>query len=271
MPDSPAKKSRKELRLMLLNCDDSEMYGQMLPGMVQDWLGSSLCTVDSVCVLSPEALPSVKTLQDYDGIVVGGAPVSAYDDLPWLEPLRALLRDVAADDRLPHMLGLCFGHQIIAHALGGEVKKNVDHGFQVGARRWQVESDVMPEMSSVRGLVAHGDVVTSLPPDAVHLGGSSPVCKHEGFRAAGGRILTVQYHPEFGGSDAGNKSYKHVIDFLLKADLIDKGAAEKALADVGTTIADDKRLADIAMAHFKARCTSRRQTSGEAQTLIKTQ
>lgn len=247
-----AKRSRRELRILLLNCDDTELYGQLLPDMLRAWLGPSTCSIESVCAKLPNSLPSVEMLQGYDGIIVGGSLSATYEDLPWLEPLRGLLRDIAANNKLPHVLGICFGHQILAEALGGEVKKNVEHGFQLGARKWQVESDVIPGMSSVRALVAHGDVVTCLPPDSVRLGCTS-TCAHEGFRAAEGRILTFQCHPEFGASDAGRRCFRLIIDHLLKTAEIDKDTAERATADVGTTVANDNLLAEVALAHFKAR------------------
>src|SRR5690606_6425235 len=70
-----------------------------------------------------------------EGIVITGSPAGVYDDLPWLAPLRAFVRDAYAA-RTP-MLGVCFGHQIMADALGGEVRKS-EKGWGIGRHVYAV-------------------------------------------------------------------------------------------------------------------------------------
>ena len=55
----------------------------------------------------------------FDALIVTGSPAGAYDPLPWIAPLEAFLR---ANDRVP-MVGICFGHQIMAQAFGGKVRQ----------------------------------------------------------------------------------------------------------------------------------------------------
>ena len=57
-----------------------------------------------------------------DGWLVTGSKHGAYEDHPWIAPLEQLIRDIRAADR--PLVGVCFGHQIIAQALGGTVVKH---------------------------------------------------------------------------------------------------------------------------------------------------
>ena len=64
-----------------------------------------------------------------DGWLITGSKHGAYEDLPWIPRLETFIRDIRAADR--PLVGICFGHQIIAQALGGTVKKS-DKGWAVG-------------------------------------------------------------------------------------------------------------------------------------------
>lgn len=134
----------------------------------------------------------------YDGFVITGGRYSAYDDLPWLKRLLTLIREIHG--RGQALLGICLGHQALAQALGGEVKPN-PRGWDVGVR----EVTLTPAGSLFSGLAAaphplrvlelHQDIVTRLPPGAVHLATSGHT-PHEMF-ALGARTLGIQGHPEF--------------------------------------------------------------------------
>ncbi|MGZ3346724.1 MAG: glutamine amidotransferase-related protein, partial [Caulobacteraceae bacterium] len=69
----------------------------------------------------------------FDAVLVTGSPAGAYDPLPWIEPLKAFLR---ASRGVP-MVGICFGHQIMAEAFGGHVEK-YSGGWAVGLHRYHV-------------------------------------------------------------------------------------------------------------------------------------
>ena len=70
---------------------------------------------------SSRSLPSTAGL--YDVIFIGGSHYSAYEDLPWISTLMDVLPQYAATGRV-RLVGLCFGHQLLARALGGSVGKN---------------------------------------------------------------------------------------------------------------------------------------------------
>lgn len=135
---------------------------------------------------------------DYDAIVISGSASSVYDKEPWIEGLAEQTRRWADAD-VP-ILGICFGHQVVAHALGGRVEKN-PKGWEVGTHQVSLtpegERDPLFEglSSPLTVMESHQDIVVEPPPGSVCLAGNE---KSE-FQALaiGDRIRTVQFHPEY--------------------------------------------------------------------------
>lgn len=127
--------------------------------------------------------------------LVPGSLDSAYDDKPWIVALVNWIE--RAYCRGAKLMGVCFGHQVIARALGGEVRK-YDGGFGAGVRESRVIDDEMKRFfpdGTMRLLYSHHDQVISLPREAV-LCATSDFCKNESFRI-GRQVITFQGHPEF--------------------------------------------------------------------------
>ncbi len=127
--------------------------------------------------------------------LITGSNNAAYDDLPWILSLQEWIRK-AAGQQIP-LVGICFGHQVIAQALGGQVERYAG-GWGVGIREMEVlDADLLPWFpdKKMRLIVNHHDQVTRLPEGAVPLA-TSDFCRYEGFRI-GRHILTFQGHPEF--------------------------------------------------------------------------
>jgi len=135
------------------------------------------------------------TLDECDAYLITGSRESVYDDLPWLPRLEQFVRLLDAD-RHP-LVGICFGHQLIAQALGGETRK-ADQGWGVGVQRSDVLAPdpwMRPFKPEINLLASHQDQVVKLPPRA-RLIARSDFCPNAGF-TIGGHIVTFQGHPEF--------------------------------------------------------------------------
>ena len=129
----------------------------------------------------------------FDAYVVTGSSAGAYDPLPWIEPLKALLR--AERGRTP-VVGVCFGHQVMAEAFGGKVIKS-PKGRGIGLQTYDVEA-AAPWMDPVKRFsipASHGDQVVKPPPAATVLAGSD-FCPYA-MLAYGEDAFTIQPHPEF--------------------------------------------------------------------------
>lgn len=134
---------------------------------------------------------------DADAFVVTGSSSSVTDRTPWILRAEELLRAIARA-RAP-LLGICFGHQMIAQALGGEVTKN-PRGREIGATRVERVADDPIFAGLPRAFDAnqtHVDCVAKLPPRAEVLARTS-LDDVAAFRV-GTRVHGVQFHPEFDG------------------------------------------------------------------------
>ena len=132
-----------------------------------------------------------------DGVIVTGSPAGVYEDHPWLEPLRAFIRGAYAA-RTP-MLGVCFGHQIMADALGGVVRKS-EKGWGIGRHVYGVADKRPPflggKLPEFAIACSHQDQVITPPAEAeVFL--RSEFTPNAGLLYRNGAAISVQPHPEF--------------------------------------------------------------------------
>jgi GMP synthase-like glutamine amidotransferase len=150
-------------------------------------------TYEMVAVSDGEPCPNST---DLEAIVITGSPAGVYDDLFWLPPLREFIRS-AYSARTP-MLGVCFGHQIMADALGGEVQKS-EKGWGLGRHTYRVLQhppfmQAAPDSLSIA--CSHQDQVV-VPPSEANVILASEFTPNAGLFYRNGRALSVQPHPEF--------------------------------------------------------------------------
>ncbi|WP_342130422.1 glutamine amidotransferase [Hydrogenophaga sp. OTU3427] len=159
-----------------------------------------------VTVVDPREGQALPAPAEIAGVVVTGSHSMVSDREPWSEWTAAWLREAVAAD-LP-VLGICYGHQLLAHALGGEVN---DHpqGIELGTVPVTLNATAqddplfagLPEHFDAQA--AHRQSVRRLPEGATLLAGNS-FEPHHAFRA-GPRAWGVQFHPEFG--EAATRAY----------------------------------------------------------------
>ena len=211
----PLLRLSRPLRVAVLNSPGHDHYAAMFARLLRSALAEpSLLTVESF-ETEARALPPHGA---FDGYILSGSRHGAYEQLPWIEELLAWTRE--AVQRKARLLGVCFGHQVIAQALGGRVVPN-PRGFEIGglgmpltpqarayfAKLLGGEGGAPPlgaeggaaacvaTPTDVRMLYVHGDAVEVLPPGFFSLGGSA-LSPCNGM-ADGDRVLTWQGHPEF--------------------------------------------------------------------------
>lgn len=136
-----------------------------------------------------------------DGYVITGSRHSVYDELPWIPALADFVRQALTRRR--RVVGICFGHQLIAHYFGGETRA-AEVGWCVGVQPSRVVADAPwmdPPARSLRLLASHKDQVVRLPPGAQRIA-VGELCPESGFVL--GDALTFQGHPEFTAAYAGD-------------------------------------------------------------------
>ena len=157
--------------------DYTALYGRLLNGHGHDFGFETFSVVDMKFPDGPEAA---------DGWLISGSKHGAYEDLPFIPPLEELIHAIHATGK--PLIGICFGHQIIAQALGGKVEK-FDNGWSVGRVEYEMEGQTFALNAW------HQDQVVTAPNSAKTIGSSS-FCAHAAL-AYGDKIWTMQPHPEF--------------------------------------------------------------------------
>lgn len=186
------------LRIGLLECDHVAPHLRHIRGDYADMFRSLFAAhAPEVTLVGYDAIGGQLPADPHeqDAWLISGSRHSVYEDLPWIHGLLDFIR--AVDAARGVMVGICFGHQAIAHALGGETTRS-DRGWGVGVHEADVEATLPwmePARQEVRLLMTHQDQVLGLPE------GARPLARSEHCEVAmfelGGRVLGIQGHPEF--------------------------------------------------------------------------
>lgn len=137
------------------------------------------------------ALPDPERI---DAALVTGSAAGVYDDLPWIAPLKRWLVEARGRVRL---VGVCFGHQLMAEAFGGRVEK-VARGWGVGLHSYDVlaREPWMDEAARVAIPVSHQDQVVA-PPASARVVAGSAFTPSGALAYADQPAISFQFHPEF--------------------------------------------------------------------------
>ena len=221
------------MRIGLLVCDHVRPEFLGISGDYEDMFRRLFAGRDEVEVVAFDAVNGEVPDEpsQADAWLTTGSRSSVNDDEQWIRDLEDFVRKVAAEET--PFVGICFGHQLIAKALGGSVAKS-DRGWGVGVQ----EVVVSPELGlgdSYRVLSSYQDQVATLPPGGEVLGWNDhcPVS----VMGVGSTILGIQGHPEF------EPAYSEALMESRRGNLIPEDTVEAGLASL-----DDKpdrdRLAD---------------------------
>lgn len=160
-------------------------------------IGETAFDFSTVDVSREQPLPEVERMPDWCGVIVTGSPAMVSHRHAWSERAASWLAAVIADDAVP-VLGVCYGHQLIAHALGGRVGSN-PAGRRMGTQPLTVldEADALLGglREPVRVQITHLEAVLEPPPGARVIGRAEGDPHHA--LHFGGRCWGVQFHPEF--------------------------------------------------------------------------
>jgi len=136
-----------------------------------------------------------ENIDDCDAYLITGSKSSIYDDKPWIKQLQDYVITLAG--RQKKLIGICFGHQLIAQALGGRAQKS-EKGWGVGLATSTVYVSkpwMDPAKETFALITSHQDQVTALPPHAELIAGDD-FCAYASYQI-GDHILAFQGHPEF--------------------------------------------------------------------------
>ena len=135
------------------------------------------------------------TTGECDAWLTSGSRASVFEDEEWIRDFGEFVQALHTDER--KTIGICFGHQMIAQTLGGEVRRS-ERGWGIGVQQMSIAEEqpwMQPPMDSCRMLFTHQDQVEVLPSGA-RLLGSTEHCPNAMF-TVGDHILSIQAHPEY--------------------------------------------------------------------------
>jgi len=200
-------------------------------GDFEDWIRTGMGLESQQClVANVSAGVTLPAPEEVAGVVVTGSAAMVTDGLPWSEGAALWLRQ-AIDNGIP-VLGICYGHQLLAHALGGAIDYHPE-GREIGttavtltpAARHDPLFTCLPDNFQVN--VSHKQTVTRLPTQAVVLAANS----FESFHAVRfrERVWGLQFHPEFAGDVM--KAYLQDRRLQLEAEGLDTAKLLEQVAD----------------------------------------
>ncbi|MCX8507444.1 MAG: type 1 glutamine amidotransferase [Rhodobacteraceae bacterium] len=223
------------IAVLMTNTDESEFsqshpkdgakFAAMIHSVRPDWKVTNFAVKDGI--FPPED-------RRFDGWLITGSPASVHDSDPWINRLKAMIRRLDAE-RAP-LFGACFGHQVIAEALGGHVGQNPG-GWVFGL------TETMMDGQPIRLYASHIQQVLDLPPGAEATGGNAD-CPVGSFKV-GDHILTTQYHPEM----------SHIFITALVEEYADDlpiGIVSRARADLAARQANSAWIAERIARFFEA-------------------
>lgn len=178
-------------------------------------------------------------LENFDLFIITGSRFSVYDEIDWVEDLKAFIRLISKNGK--KCIGICFGHQIIADALGGKVEKS-DVGFLIGVHTFKMIDQpawIKEQKSHFNVLMLCQDQVTEVPQGSEVIA-TNPLCPI-GMYQIGHQFFAIQGHPEF------TKEYDRDV-FISRREKIGQNKIDQASESFG--LDPDQRFLHSVMMDF---------------------
>ena len=187
------------------------------------------------CDITTEKILGMTDRVNVKGLILSGGPTSVYSkDAPKLDP-AILSLDIP-------ILGLCYGHQLIAHLLGGRVEQAVKREYGSTCVTIDKPEGILKGLSRSENVwMSHGDVVYELPPgfEVMAHTDNSPVAA---FCNSKRSLYGLQWHPEVSHTEKGDLMLQNFI-FLVcecKKNWSMTGFADKAISEMRRVVGDGK-------------------------------
>jgi GMP synthase-like glutamine amidotransferase len=210
-------------KYIVLSCNDKR-YEDNLQPILRRALFQGLYKLNNekwlyYCV--DDELPGEHILSKTKAILIPGSPLHLYNNPPEKEKIKDYLRTVINDYKHIKLAGFCYGHQVLAYALDGEVQymnKTINYieEIEIDESFWDfdfVKNSGVEKQKKINIFQFHSDQVTGIP-DSINLYGSSETCKTEIFVSKDQRIFSVQGHPEYSPEYIFFRLHKHLFKNL---------------------------------------------------------
>ena len=214
------------MNIAILNCDQIKPEFEQAYGQYPKMFKSLLSNIDKEMIFSEFDVMHgeyPQDINDSDLFIITGSRADAYADIPWINHLKVFVNKL--NDQKKKLFGVCFGHQIIAQALGGTVKK-AESGWHVGVDKLELLDSTLMDLAALDLIFSHQDQVIEIPPSAKLIGTCGINCPNAAF-TIGNHIVALQGHIEFSKSFArdlldmrkeilGEEKYTSAIKSLSK-------------------------------------------------------
>ena len=183
-------------------------------------------------------------INDCEGYLITGSRFSVYDQIDWIIKLKEFVKEL--DQLKKSLIGVCFGHQLIAEVLGGEAKA-AESGWTVGNQTYELMKDIpwlKEDVSFFTLLHSHKDQVNKLPDNATLIASTKkvPIAMY----SIGDHIFSHQGHPEF------KPEYVHDVATIRKEVLGDK-VYLAAVENLKNIVPDNEMIAKCWIEFFRSK------------------